>query len=79
MLNRKAVTLKQLRALAAIVDAGSVTAAAGLLHVTPPAVSTQLKGLEDIVGAQVLLRGPDGRIALTPIGAEILATVRKVG
>ncbi len=78
MLHRKALTLKQLRALAAIVDAGSVTAAAGVLHVTPPAVSTQLRGLEDIVGAQVLLRGPNGKIALTPIGAELLDTVRKV-
>ena len=64
MLHRKALTLKQLRALAAIVDAGSVTAAAGVLHVTPPAVSTQLRALEDIVGAQVLLRGPNGKIAL---------------
>lgn len=78
MLHRKALTLKQLRALAAIVDAGSVTAAAGVLHVTPPAVSTQLRALEDIVGAQVLLRGPNGKIALTPIGAELLGTVRKV-
>ena len=78
MLHRKALTLKQLRALAAIVDAGSVTAAAGVLNVTPPAVSTQLRGLEDIVGAQVLLRGPDGKIALTPIGSELLGTVRKI-
>ena len=74
----KALTLKHLRALAAIVDAGSVTAAAGKLHVTPPAVSTQLRGLEEIVGAQVLLRGPNGKIALTPIGTELLATVRKI-
>jgi DNA-binding transcriptional LysR family regulator len=78
MLHRKALTLKHLRALSAIVDAGSITAAAGKLHVTPPAVSTQLRGLEDIVGAQVLLRGPDGKIALTPIGAELLVTVRKI-
>lgn len=46
MLYRKALTLKQLRALAAIVDSGSITAAAGVLHVTPPAVSTRLRGLE---------------------------------
>lgn len=78
MLQRKALTLKQLRALTAIVDAGSVTAAAGLLHVTPPAVSTQLRGLEEIVGAQVLHRGPDGQIGITPIGEELLATARRV-
>jgi DNA-binding transcriptional LysR family regulator len=78
MLQKKAPTLKQLRALAAIVDAGSLTAAAGVLHVTPSAVSTQLRSLEEIVGAQVLHRGPDGKVSLTPVGSELLATVRKV-
>lgn len=78
MLHPKALTLKQLRALAAIVDAGSITAAAGVLHVTPPAVSTQLRGLEEIVGAQVIHRGPDGKVALTPVGTELLATVRQI-
>lgn len=77
-MSRKAVTLKHLRALAAIVDTGTVTAAAGALQVTPPAVSTQLKGLEEVVGAQVLRRGPGGKTALTPIGAELLATQRKI-
>lgn len=78
MQHPKAITLKQLRALSAIVDAGSITAAAGALHVTPPAVSTQLRGLEEVVGAQVLNRGPDGRISLTPVGEELLATVRQI-
>jgi DNA-binding transcriptional LysR family regulator len=74
----KSITLKQLRALAAIVETGSITAAAGTLHVTPPAVSTQLKALEEGVCAQVLNRGPDGRISLTPVGRELLATVHKI-
>ncbi len=55
-----------------------MTAAAGVLHVTPPAVSTQLRVLEEIVGAQVLHRGPDGHIGITPIGEELLATARRV-
>ena len=74
----KAVTLKQLRALAAIVDSGSITAAAGMLNVTPPAVSTQLKTLEESIGAQALHRGPDGRVSLTPVGQELLSTVHKI-
>ena len=78
MVHRKALTLKQLRALAAIADTGSVTAAAGMLHVTPPAVSSQLRTLEEIIGAQALERGPDGRVRLTPVGRELLATVRKI-
>lgn len=74
----KAITLKQLRALAAIVDTGSITAAAGTLNVTPPAVSTQLKALEEGIGAQVLNRGPDGKISLTTVGRELLGTVNKI-
>lgn len=74
----RAVTLKQLRALAAIVETGSITAAAGSLHVTPPAVSTQLKALEETVEAQVLRRGPDGKVALTSVGEELLATILKI-
>lgn len=74
----KSITLKQLRALSAIVETGSITAAAGKLHVTPPAVSTQLKTLEDSVCAQVMTRGPDGKTALTPVGVELLGTVRKI-
>lgn len=78
MAHPKSLTLKQLRALSAIVETGSITAAAGVLHVTPPAVSTQLKTLEESVCAQVLHRGPDGKVSLTPVGAELLSTVYKV-
>jgi len=74
----KAITLKQLRALAAIVEYGSITAAAQALNVTPPAVSTQLKSLEDCIGARSMHRGPDGKVALTPVGQELLGTVAKI-
>ncbi|MEM9099965.1 MAG: LysR family transcriptional regulator [Pseudomonadota bacterium] len=78
MAHPKSITLKQLRALAAIVETGSITAAAGKLHVTPPAVSTQLKTLEDSVCAQVIKRGPDGKTALTPVGTELMGTIEKI-
>ncbi|MGF1444593.1 MAG: LysR family transcriptional regulator [Pikeienuella sp.] len=78
MAHPKSITLKQLRALAAIVETGSITAAAGTLHVTPPAVSTQLKALEEGICAQVLHRGPDGKVSLTPVGRELLGTVHKI-
>jgi len=78
MPNAKAITLKQLRALSAIVQSGSITAAARLLHVTPPAVSTQLKTLEEAIDARVMHRGPDGTIALTLVGEEMLQTARKI-
>ena len=72
------ITLKQLRALVAIVRNGSLTAAAGVLNVTPPAISTQLRTLEANVGATVVSRGPDGKVALTPAGVEVLAAAHAV-
>ncbi len=54
------VTLRQLRALAATVDTGSVAAAARQLNVTPPAVSLQLKQLEQNAGVPLLERTSDG-------------------
>jgi len=78
MIHEKAITLKQLRALAAIVKAGSLTAAAGALHVTTPAVSTQLRALEANFGVKMLHRGPDGKTVLTESGAAVLASVRQI-
>lgn len=73
-----AITLKQLRALSAVVSGGGITAAADLLHVTPPAVSTQLKILEANVGAPVVIRGGAGRPRPTAQGEELLATARRI-
>jgi len=67
-------SLRQLRALVAVADSGSFTAAAHLLHVTQPAVSMQLKELEEIVG-EVLV---DGRrqIHLTAAGEILVRQAR---
>ena len=46
----------QLRTLAAVVDEGSLDAAARVLHVTPSAVSQRLKALEASVGQVVVVR-----------------------
>lgn len=73
-----AISLKQLRALAAIIRCGSLTAAADQLSVTPPAVSTQLRTLEANVCARVMNRGPDGKVGLTAAGAELLAAAQSI-
>ncbi len=78
MIHENAITLKQLRALAAIVKAGNLTAAAEMLSVTAPAVSTQLKSLESNFGVQLVHRGPDGKTVLTQSGAAVLATYRQI-
>jgi DNA-binding transcriptional LysR family regulator len=68
----RAVTLRQLRALAAVVDAGSITAAAARTAVTPPAVSLQLRQLEDLVGVPLVERAAHGYLP-TAAGNELLA------
>jgi len=78
MIHENAITLKQLRALAAIVKAGNLTAAAELLNVTAPAVSTQLKLLESNFGVQMVHRGPDGKTVLTQSGEAVLTTTRQI-
>ncbi|ATE60882.1 LysR substrate-binding domain-containing protein [Thauera sinica] len=69
------VTLRQLRALAAVADSASFTQAARLLHLTQPAISMQIRDMEDIVG-QVLV---DGRreIHLTTAGEIVLRAARE--
>ncbi len=78
MINEKAVTLKQLRALAAIHRAGNLTLAAQELHVTTPAVSTQLKLLEANFEAVLLKRSKDGTATLTGKGRVVLATIKQI-
>ena len=73
-----AITLKQLRAFAMVIEAGNLTAAAGRMNVTTPAVSAQLKALEQNLDAKLMHRGADGRIELTAPGEVLLASVSEV-
>ncbi|HUO53711.1 MAG TPA: LysR family transcriptional regulator [Rhodoblastus sp.] len=72
MADLRPLTRKQLRVLAATVERGSVSGAAHVLHVTPPAVSVQLKSLEELVGAPLFRRTADAPFAPTEIGQELL-------
>ena len=71
------VTLKQLRALVQVVKTGSFAAAAEALHVTPPAVTVQMRQLEEAAGMPVIDRTHDG-IELTDAGREVLATAERI-
>ena len=70
-------TLKQLRALAAIIDTGTVTAAAKRLNVTPPAVTMQVQLLEEHLGLPLLDRAGD-HFQPSAAGREVLAAVARV-
>ncbi|MFS0731500.1 LysR family transcriptional regulator [Curtobacterium sp. 1P10AnD] len=71
-----AVTIPQLRAFTATVDAGSFTGAAAALGVGQSAVSHAVAGLEREVGGTVVHRG--GAATATPLGERLLAHARSV-
>lgn len=79
MIRLDAVTLKQLRALSAVAETGSLTGAAAQLGLTPPAIHSQIKHLEIAFGCPVLRRGVEGGgLPLTPEGAEVLEAAQRI-
>jgi DNA-binding transcriptional LysR family regulator len=68
-------TLRQLEYLVTVVDQGSFTRSAELLHVTQPALSHQIRALERSVGSPLLERLPRA-IRLTPTGRAMLPHAR---
>ncbi|MDX6345507.1 MAG: hypothetical protein QOF84_297 [Streptomyces sp.] len=68
-------TLRQLEYLVTVVDAGSFTRAAELLHVSQPALSHQVRALERDSGGPLLERLPRS-VRLTPMGRAMLPHAR---
>ncbi len=73
----KNATLRQLRIFAAVARHLSFVRAAEELHLTPPAVSMQVKELENEVGLPLFDRGGK-TVSLTTTGEYLLAYTRKV-
>ncbi len=69
------VTFRQLQVFLAVVDTGSVSAAARRCHVTQPTVSMQLKELTEAVGMP-LYEVVSKRLSLTAAGEELARTAR---
>ena len=69
--------LKQLRALIAIAETGSVTRAAEMLHIVQPAVSRQLRLLEEEMGTTLFDRGQRG-MELTAAGEMLVVHAGRV-
>lgn len=67
---------RQIRAFLATVDTGSVTRAAELLHVVQPAISRQIKLLEEDVGTRLFERSRSG-MALTEAGEVLVEYSRR--
>jgi DNA-binding transcriptional LysR family regulator len=66
-----------LRALAAVADHGSITAASNTLHLTQGAVSQQIARLEELFGRALLIRGRRG-VRLTQAGERLLGKGRRL-
>ncbi|BAS11397.1 uncharacterized HTH-type transcriptional regulator Mb2007c [Arthrobacter sp. Hiyo4] len=72
----KMFQFEQLRTFAAVVDEGTLEAAARSLYVTPSAISQRLKAMEDAAGQILLQRTNPARP--TPAGEAILRFARQV-
>jgi DNA-binding transcriptional LysR family regulator len=66
-----------LRALVAVADSGGITRAAETLGRTQPAVSLQIKRLEEMVGRPLLIRSGRGP-GLTPAGETLIGYARRI-
>ncbi|SPB15321.1 LysR family transcriptional regulator [Caballeronia novacaledonica] len=70
------LNLRDIRALVAVAEAGSFTRAAERLHLSQPALTVQIRRLEQAVGARLFDRN-SRNVALTPTGRELLPLLRK--
>ncbi|MEL6978157.1 MAG: LysR family transcriptional regulator [Pseudomonadota bacterium] len=73
----RSLSLKQLRAYAAVIRSGSVTQAAQQLSLTAPAISNHLKTLEALAGGPLVDRSGDGA-APTALGRPLLRIADEV-
>lgn len=70
-------TLNQLEAFVAIARTGSFSAAARIVHVSQPALTTAIKNLEQQLGVALFERTSRG-VTLTTAGRELLPTVDRL-
>lgn len=61
----------------AIIDCGTISAASRKLHITQPALSNQIKALEDKYGTQLVIRGPR-KLSLTQAGQVLYENARRM-
>ena len=72
MISIAGITLKQLRSVQAVAETGSITQAAVVLGLTPPAVHTQLRTLEASLGCRVVEKADKAGMVLTAEGLLVL-------
>jgi len=71
------MTLRELRYLVALADRQHFGRAAEDCHISQPTLSTQIRKLEDYLGATLIERNARS-FALTPVGATVVAQARQI-
>jgi LysR family transcriptional regulator for metE and metH len=71
------VTLRQLRTFIEVIRAGSFASAAQVLHLTPPAVTVQMRELEQRAGLPLFER-TGGGISATEAGREVANATQRI-
>ncbi len=70
------LSLRDIRAFIAVAQTGSFTRAATRLHLSQPALTVQIRRLEEMVGVRLFDRN-SRNVALTPTGRELLPLLQK--
>lgn len=68
---------RQLRYFAQVVDSGSFSKAANVLHIAQPALSHHVRQMEDELGIELLFRSPHG-VQVTEAGSRLMVHARRV-
>lgn len=76
-MSRRAIELQYLRAFIAVAREGNLTKASQLLHLTQPAVSVQLKRLQDVLSLRLFTRSLSG-LEITSSGEKLLPLAERV-
>ena len=71
------ISLRQVRSFLVVVGAGSFTRAARLLHISQPALTVQIRGLETALGIRLFDRNTR-QLDLTPLGQELMPTFERL-
>jgi len=70
------LNLRDIRAFIAVAQTGSFTRAASRLHLSQPALTVQIRRLEETVGVRLFDRN-SRNVALTPTGRDLLPVLQK--
>ncbi|WP_350351655.1 LysR family transcriptional regulator [Microbacterium sp. A8/3-1] len=74
---RSIMELRQLRYFVTVVESGSFTAAAGVLHMTQPPLSLAVGQLERELGVELLIRSARG-VRVTSAGSNVLEFAQRI-